>query len=66
MFFILCDTWKSLLFMEVYRCFETLLSDMLLLSLKPVYCKKYVFYALSPQQQYDVNTKVPKKADYAS
>ena len=52
--------------MEVYRCFETLLSDMLLLSLKPVYCKKYVFYALSPQQQYDVNTKVPKKADCAS
>ena len=60
MFFILCDTWKILLFMKVYRFFEILLSDMLLLSLKPVYCKKSVFYALSPQQQYDANTDVPK------
>ena len=60
MFFILCDTWKTLLFMKVYRCSETVLSAMLLLSLKPVYCKKSVFYSLSPQQQYDANTKVPK------
>ena len=49
MFFILCDTWKKLLFMKVYRCSEIVLSAMLLLSLKPVYCKKSVFYALSPQ-----------------
>ena len=60
MFFTLCDTWKTLLSMEVYRCPKTVLIDMLLLSLKPVYCKKFVFYALSPQQQYDANTKVPK------
>ena len=45
MFFILCDTWKKLLFMKVYRCSEIVLSAMLLLSLKPVYCKKSVFYA---------------------
>ena len=60
MLFILCDTWKTLLFMKLYRSPETVLSDMLLLSLKPVYCKKSVFYALSPQQQYDANTDVPK------
>ena len=60
MLFILCDTWKTLLFMKVYRSSETVLSNMLLLSLKPVYCKNSVFYALSLQQQYDANTNVPK------
>ena len=49
MFFILCDTWKKLLFMKVYRCSDIVWSAMLLLSLKPVYCKRSVFYALSPQ-----------------
>ena len=49
-FYILCDTWKTLLFLKVYLCSETVLRAMLLLSLKPVYCKKSVFYALSPQQ----------------
>ena len=66
MFFILCDTWKTLPFMKVYRCSETVLSDILLLSLKPVYCKKSVFYALSPQQQYDAKPKFQNKADCAS
>ena len=60
-FFILCDTWKTLLFLKVYRSSETVLSDMLLLSLKPVYCKKSVFYALSPQQQCDVNMMLSSK-----
>ena len=49
MFFILCDTWKKLLFMKVYRCCEIVLSAMLLLSLKSAYFKKSVFYDLSPQ-----------------
>ena len=68
MFFILCDTWNTLLFMKVYRYSETVLSAMLLLSLKPLYCKKSVFYALSAQQQYDTdaNTKIQNKADCAS
>ena len=68
MFFILCDTWNTLLFMKVYRYSETVLSAMLLLSLKTVYCKKSVFYALSPQQQYDTdaNTKFQNKVDFAS
>ena len=43
MFFILCDNWTTLLFMKVCRYFEIFLSAMLLLSLKPVFCKKYVF-----------------------
>ena len=49
MFFILCDNWKTLLFMKVCRYSEIFLSAMLLLSLKPVFWKKSVFYALSPQ-----------------
>ena len=49
MFFILCDKWKTLFFMKVCRCSETFLSAMLLLSLKPVFWKKSIFYALSPQ-----------------
>ena len=48
MFFILCDNWKTLLFMKVCRYSEIFLSAMLLLSLKPVFWKKSVFYALSP------------------
>ena len=49
MFFILCDNWKTLLFMKVCRYSEIFLSAMLLLSLKPVFWKKSAFYALSPQ-----------------
>ena len=49
MFFILCDNWKTLLFMKVCRYSEIFLSAMLLLSLKPVFWKKSVFHALSPQ-----------------
>ena len=54
--------------MKVYRYSETVLSAMLLLSLKPLYCKKSVFYALSAQQQNDTdaNTKIQNKADCAS
>ena len=36
------------------------LSAMLLLSLRPVFWKRSVFYVLSPQWQYDANTWVPK------
>ena len=49
MFFILCDNWKTLLFMKVCRYSEIFLSAMLLLSLKPVFWKKSIFYALAPQ-----------------
>ena len=49
MFFVLCDNWKTLLFMKVCRYSEIFLSAMLLLSLKPVFWKKSAFYALSPQ-----------------
>ena len=48
MFFILCDNWKTLLFIKVYRYCGIFLYAMLLLSLKPVFWKKSVFYALSP------------------
>ena len=61
-FFILCDNWKTLFFMKVCRYFEIFLSTMLLLSLKPVFWKKSVFYALPPQYQHDANTKVPRKS----
>ena len=47
MFFILCDNWKTLLFMKVCRYSEIFLSAMLLLFLKPVFWKKSVFYAVS-------------------
>ena len=49
MFFILCNNWKTLLFMKVCHYSEIFLSAMLLLSLKPVFWKKSTFYALSPQ-----------------
>ena len=49
MFFILCDNWKTLLFMKVCRYSEIFLSAMLLLSLKTEFWKKSVFYTLSPQ-----------------
>ena len=49
MFFILCDNWKTLLFMKVCHYSETFLSAMLLLSLKSVFWKKSAFYVLSPQ-----------------
>ena len=49
MFFILCDNWKTLLFMKVCCCSEIFLSAMLLFSLRPVFWKKSTFYALSPQ-----------------
>ena len=60
MFVILCDS-KALLFIIVYRYSEIILTAMmLLLSLNPEIWRKSVFYALSPQTQYDANTKVPK------
>ena len=37
MFFLLCDNWKTLLFIKACRCSETFLRAMLLLSLKPVF-----------------------------
>ena len=49
MFFILCDTWKTSLFITVYRYSEIILTAMLLLSLKTMFWRKSVFYALSPQ-----------------
>ena len=52
MFFILCDNWKTLLFMKVCRYSEIFLSAMLLLSLRPVFWKKSVFYTLFPRWQY--------------
>ena len=48
MFFILCENWKALLFMIVYRYSEILLTVMSLLSLKPLFWRKSVFHPLSP------------------
>ena len=48
-FFILCDNWKTLVFLKIQHYSEIFLGAMLLLSLKPVFWKKSVFYALSPQ-----------------
>ena len=47
--FVLCDIWKTLLFIIVYSYSEIVLTTMLLLSLKPLFWRKSVFYALSPQ-----------------
>ena len=40
---------KQIKVYQVYRCSGIVLNVMLLIFLKPVYCKKFVFYALSPQ-----------------
>ena len=47
--FVLCDIWKTLLFIIVYSYSEIVLTTMLLLSLKLLFWRKSVFYALSPQ-----------------
>ena len=60
MFFILCDNWKTLLFLKVFRYTEIFLTAMLLFTLKPVFWKKSVFYAAYPQLQYDAKTNVSK------
>ena len=52
-FFILCDNWKTLLFVKVYPYSGIVLTAMFLISLKPVVWKKSVFHAISPQQQPD-------------
>ena len=49
MFFNPCDNWKTILFIKVYRYSEVFLTAMLLLSLKSVFWKKFIFYVLSPQ-----------------
>ena len=59
MFFILSDNWKTLHFIIVYRYSEIALTAMLLHSLKPLFWRKSIFYALTPQK-YDANTTVPK------
>ena len=43
-----------------WKFIVTFLSAILLLSFKPVFWKTSVFYALSPHEQHDANTKVPK------
>ena len=48
-FFFPCHLWKALFFMEVYHYSEVFLTAMLLLSLKPAFWKKSVFYSLSRQ-----------------
>ena len=47
MFFNLCDSWKTLLFIKVYRCSAIFLSAMLLLSLKLVFWKKSLISAMT-------------------
>ena len=57
MFFILCDNWKTFLFIIVYCYSEIVLTAMLLLSLKTVFWRKSVFYVIP---------KFQNKAPYAS
>ena len=47
--FILCDICMTLLFTKSLPLLWDSLATMLLLSLKPVFWKKFGFYALSPQ-----------------
>ena len=47
--FILCDNWKTLISIIVYFYSDILFTAMLLLSLKPLFWRKSVFYALPPQ-----------------
>ena len=56
---ILCDNWKTLFSIKVYLYSEVFLTAMLLISLKQVSWKKWIFYTLS-SQQYGANTKIPK------
>ena len=60
MIFIPYDSWKTLLFMKIYRFSEVFLSTMLMPSLRSVFWNKSVFYALSPQYQHDAKNKVLK------
>ena len=48
MFFILCDNWKTIIFMKNLHYSEISLFAMLMLSLKPVFWKKSIVYAISP------------------
>ena len=44
MFFIPCDNWKVLFFIQIYRHPGVFCNTMLLCSLKQVFWKKFVFY----------------------
>ena len=57
-----CDNWKTLPFIKVYHFSKVILTAMLLLSLKTVFWKKSVFYALFPQKQCDLMPKFRNKA----
>ena len=48
-FFVLWYNWEVLLLIIVYHYSEIVLSAILLLSLNPVFWKKSIYYALSPQ-----------------
>ena len=48
-FFVLWYNWEVLLLIIVYHYSEIVLSAILLLSLKPVFWKKSIYYALCPQ-----------------
>ena len=48
-FFVLWYNWEVLLLVIIYHYSEIVLSAILLLSLKPVFWKKSIYYALSPQ-----------------
>ena len=59
MFFIL-RVIKDITFRENLSLLWDFWSAMLLLSLKSVFYRKFMFYALSPQKRHDANTRVPK------
>ena len=47
MFFVLCDSWKTLFFLKVCRHSEIFSTAILSFSLKQVFWKKSVFYTIS-------------------
>ena len=46
-FFVPCDSWKTLFFLKVCRYYEIFSNPVLSFSLKQVFWKKSVFYAIS-------------------
>ena len=64
--FILCDNCEILLFVKVHRYSEIFLTAMLLLSLKPVFWKKFVFMRYLHSISTMLIPKSQSKADNAS
>ena len=70
MFFVPCDNWKTLFFLKVCRYCEIFSTAILSFSLKQVFWKKSVFYAISTitpgilKSCHNTNARFQKKLSY--